>query len=53
VFEPPYHPYSEALLSAIPEPDPLWESEQIFLSGPFRRRSIHRPAAGSTLGVRR
>ncbi len=33
VFEPPYHPYSEALLSAIPEPDPLWESEQIFLSG--------------------
>ncbi|WP_079890636.1 ABC transporter ATP-binding protein, partial [Halorubrum sp. AJ67] len=33
VFEPPYHPYSEALLSAIPEPDPLWEGEQIFLSG--------------------
>ncbi|GAA0550408.1 ABC transporter ATP-binding protein [Halorubrum ejinorense] len=33
VFEPPYHPYSEALLSAIPEPDPLWDSEQIFLSG--------------------
>ncbi|MFW6382478.1 MAG: ABC transporter ATP-binding protein [Haloferacaceae archaeon] len=33
VFEPPYHPYTEALLSAIPEPDPLWDSEQIFLSG--------------------
>jgi peptide/nickel transport system ATP-binding protein len=33
VFEPPSHPYTEALLSAIPEPDPLWESEQIFLSG--------------------
>jgi len=33
VFEPPYHPYSEALLSAIPEPDPLWEGDQIFLSG--------------------
>ncbi|WP_049910945.1 ABC transporter ATP-binding protein [Halorubrum coriense] len=33
VFQPPYHPYSEALLSAIPEPDPLWEGEQIFLSG--------------------
>ncbi|TKX73584.1 ATP-binding cassette domain-containing protein [Halorubrum sp. GN11_10-6_MGM] len=33
VFEPPYHPYSEALLSAIPEPDPLWDSDQIFLSG--------------------
>ena len=33
VFEPPYHPYAEALLSAIPEPDPLWEGDQIFLSG--------------------
>ena len=33
VFEPPYHPYTEALLSAIPEPDPLWEGEQIFLPG--------------------
>ena len=33
VFSPPYHPYAEALLSAIPEPDPLWEGEQILLSG--------------------
>jgi len=33
VFSPPYHPYTEALLSAIPEPDPLWEGEQIYLSG--------------------
>ncbi|WP_246279785.1 ABC transporter ATP-binding protein [Natronomonas salina] len=33
VFEPPYHPYTEALLSAIPEPDPLWEGDQILLSG--------------------
>ncbi|MCH7659514.1 MAG: ATP-binding cassette domain-containing protein [Euryarchaeota archaeon] len=33
VFSPPHHPYTEALLSAIPEPDPLWQSEQIFLSG--------------------
>ncbi len=33
IFEPPYHPYTEALLSAIPEPDPQWESDQIFLSG--------------------
>ena len=33
IFSPPYHPYTEALLSAIPEPDPLWEGEQIFLSG--------------------
>jgi len=33
VFGPPYHPYSEALLSAIPEPDPLWEADRTLLSG--------------------
>jgi oligopeptide transport system ATP-binding protein len=33
VFQPPYHPYTEALLSAIPEPDPGWESDRILLSG--------------------
>jgi oligopeptide/dipeptide ABC transporter ATP-binding protein len=33
VFSPPHHPYSEALLSAIPEPDPLWKGEQILLPG--------------------
>ncbi|TYL40390.1 peptide ABC transporter ATP-binding protein [Natronococcus pandeyae] len=33
VFSPPHHPYAEALLSAIPEPDPLWEGEQILLPG--------------------
>jgi peptide/nickel transport system ATP-binding protein len=33
IFTPPYHPYTEALLSAIPEPDPGWEDEQIRLSG--------------------
>ncbi len=33
VFQPPHHPYTEALLSAIPEPDPLWEGQQIFLPG--------------------
>ncbi|MFB6146659.1 MAG: oligopeptide/dipeptide ABC transporter ATP-binding protein, partial [Halobacteriaceae archaeon] len=33
VFTPPYHPYTEALLSAIPEPDPLWEGERITLQG--------------------
>ncbi len=33
VFEPPHHPYTEALLSAIPEPDPRWEGDQILLPG--------------------
>ncbi len=33
VFSPPYHPYTRALLSAIPEPDPLWEGDRIVLDG--------------------
>jgi peptide/nickel transport system ATP-binding protein len=33
LFEPPYHPYTEALVSAIPEPDPDRHSERILLSG--------------------
>ncbi|SDQ36607.1 ABC transporter ATP-binding protein [Natronobacterium texcoconense] len=33
IFSEPYHPYTEALLSAIPEPDPLWEGEKILLEG--------------------
>ncbi|WP_290817745.1 oligopeptide/dipeptide ABC transporter ATP-binding protein [Halovivax sp.] len=33
VFAPPHHPYAEALLSAIPEPDPLWEGDRIILPG--------------------
>ncbi len=33
VFVPPYHPYTEALLSAIPVPDPEVSQEQIRLRG--------------------
>ncbi len=33
LFEPPQHPYTESLLSAIPEPDPLWEGDRILLDG--------------------
>jgi len=33
LFEPPYHPYTEALLSAIPIPDPTVERTSIRLSG--------------------
>jgi peptide/nickel transport system ATP-binding protein len=33
LFEPPYHPYTEALLSAIPLADPQAEQEHIRLEG--------------------
>jgi peptide/nickel transport system ATP-binding protein len=33
LFEPPYHPYTEALLSAVPIPDPSVERTSIRLSG--------------------
>ncbi len=33
LFEPPYHPYTEALLSAVPIPDPTVEKTNIRLSG--------------------
>lgn len=33
VFGPPYHPYTEALLSAIPIPDPDVQQERIRLGG--------------------
>ncbi|MGJ3263685.1 MAG: dipeptide ABC transporter ATP-binding protein [Salinarimonas sp.] len=33
VFEPPYHPYTEALLSAVPVADPSIEKTKIVLEG--------------------
>ncbi|MBI3159041.1 MAG: ABC transporter ATP-binding protein [Chloroflexi bacterium] len=33
LFEPPYHPYTEALLSAIPAPDPTVRQAAIRLAG--------------------
>ena len=33
LFEPPYHPYTEALLSAAPIPDPTLERSDIRLTG--------------------
>ena len=35
VFEPPYHPYTEALLSAVPIADPAIEKTHIVLEGPL------------------
>jgi peptide/nickel transport system ATP-binding protein len=34
VFAPPYHPYTEALLSAVPVPDPRPQAARIRLEGP-------------------
>jgi peptide/nickel transport system ATP-binding protein len=34
IHAPPYHPYTEALLSAVPIPDPKMEQKRIRLSGP-------------------
>ena len=33
IYPPPYHPYTEALLSAVPVPDPLASRDQVRLSG--------------------
>jgi peptide/nickel transport system ATP-binding protein len=33
LFEPPYHPYTEALLSAVPVPDPTVRTTRIRLAG--------------------
>ena len=33
IYEPPYHPYTEALLSAVPIPDPEAEQRDLRLSG--------------------
>ena len=33
IYRPPYHPYSEALLSAVPIPDPTAKQKQIRLEG--------------------
>jgi len=33
LFTHPLHPYTEALLSAVPKPDPLYKSERIIMKG--------------------
>jgi peptide/nickel transport system ATP-binding protein len=33
IYAPPYHPYTEALLSAVPIPDPTVEQKHIRLEG--------------------
>jgi oligopeptide/dipeptide ABC transporter ATP-binding protein len=33
LYNEPLHPYTEALMSSVPKPDPLYESERIIMQG--------------------
>jgi peptide/nickel transport system ATP-binding protein len=50
VYSPPYHPYTEALLSAIPVPDPTVSRDRIRLEGPVP--SPRRPPSGCKFHTR-
>jgi peptide/nickel transport system ATP-binding protein len=50
VFTPPYHPYTEALLSAVPIADPNIEKREIVLEGPLP--SVLNPPIGCPFETR-
>ncbi|MEM8588427.1 MAG: ABC transporter ATP-binding protein [Pseudomonadota bacterium] len=50
VFEPPYHPYTEALLSAVPIADTSVEKKNIVLEGPLP--SVLDPPKGCPFNTR-
>ena len=50
IYAPPYHPYTEALLSAVPIPDPTARQKSIRLSGVVP--SAIAPPAGCRLNTR-
>ncbi len=49
IFEEPKHPYTQALISAIPEPDPTDEKEEIILKGDL---SLSKPDVGCPFAPR-
>ncbi len=50
IYAPPYHPYTEALLSAVPIPDPTAEQKHIRLEGAVP--SAMHPPSGCTFHTR-
>lgn len=50
IYAPPYHPYTEALLSAVPIPDPTADQRRIRLTGTVP--SAVRPPAGCRFHTR-
>ena len=50
IFTPPYHPYTEALLSAVPIPDPDVEQKRIRLEGEMP--SVIDPPSGCRFSTR-
>ena len=50
IFNPPYHPYTEALLSAVPIPDPDIEQKRIRLEGEMP--SVINPPSGCRFSTR-
>ena len=52
IYKRPMHPYSRALLSAVPRPDPDVRRTRAHRRATCRRRSTSRPAARSALAVR-
>jgi peptide/nickel transport system ATP-binding protein len=50
IYAPPYHPYTEALLSAVPIPDPMAEQKHIRLEGTVP--SALNPPAGCVFHTR-